>query len=88
MHIVKKKKKTKSTEKLKIKSYYSFPTNSATVNSLICIVSEKNNIPFVYIRGIILCIFLADYLKHITSPLKRYSIYLVQKQTELQFYQY
>ena len=51
-------------------------------------IGKKNNITFVYIRGIILCIFLADYLKHITSPLKRYSIFLVQKQAELQFYQY
>lgn len=41
-----------------------------------------------FIKGIILCIFLADYLKHYTSPLKRYSIYLVQKQIELQFYKY
>lgn len=42
------KNKTKSTEKFKIKSHYSLPTNLATVNRLTNIVSEENNTPFVY----------------------------------------
>ena len=52
MHIVKKKKKKlKAVKSLKLK-VTTLPTNSANVKRLTCIVSGKNNIPFVYIRGI------------------------------------